>query len=141
MQKYTVGFIFNSTLSKVLLMRKQRPEWQKGKYNGVGGKIEPGEESRICMRREVAEETGLQTTENDWVYVGEIKSESYNVDIYALIYRGRLDDASTITDEKVHWFEINNLPNRAIHNLHWVVLLSLDKLKNNDFKHCLVYYP
>jgi 8-oxo-dGTP pyrophosphatase MutT (NUDIX family) len=28
---------------EVLLIEKQKPAWQRGKLNGVGGKIEPGE--------------------------------------------------------------------------------------------------
>jgi 8-oxo-dGTP diphosphatase len=31
-----------------------------GKYNGLGGKLEPGEDVVACMRREVREESGLE---------------------------------------------------------------------------------
>ena len=43
MKKYTLGFIFTPALDKVLLVHKISPEWQAGKINGVGGKIEEGE--------------------------------------------------------------------------------------------------
>lgn len=61
MQSYTVGLIFNPQLTRVLLMHKNRPDWQKGMMNGVGGRIEEGEESIACIVREVCEETGLTT--------------------------------------------------------------------------------
>lgn len=38
--RYVVGFLFDDSGQRVALMNKQRPEWQKGKLNGVGGKIE-----------------------------------------------------------------------------------------------------
>ena len=31
-----------------------------GKYNGLGGKLEPGEDIVSCMRREIREEAGLE---------------------------------------------------------------------------------
>ena len=58
---YTVGFIFDSTLEEVALMEKTHPEWQKGKLNGIGGKVEDGEIVISCMIREAEEETGLKT--------------------------------------------------------------------------------
>ena len=38
--KYVVGFMFNPTEDAVLLIRKTHPAWQKGKLNGVGGRID-----------------------------------------------------------------------------------------------------
>jgi len=43
----------------VLLAIKDKPEWQRGKLNLVGGKIEPGESPSQAAIREVKEETGL----------------------------------------------------------------------------------
>jgi len=40
---YVAGFMFSPDLENVVLIEKQKPEWQKGKYNAVGGKIEDGE--------------------------------------------------------------------------------------------------
>jgi 8-oxo-dGTP diphosphatase len=43
MIKYVVGFLFNEGKTKVVLIKKNRPDWQKGYFNGVGGKIEGDE--------------------------------------------------------------------------------------------------
>lgn len=57
--EYVLGFMFNLAESKVLLVWKNRPAWQAGKLNGVGGKIEEGETPIQAMNREFAEETGF----------------------------------------------------------------------------------
>ena len=57
--EYVLGFMFNEAESKVLLVWKNRPAWQAGKLNGVGGKIEAGETPVQAMNREFAEETGF----------------------------------------------------------------------------------
>lgn len=68
--KYTLDFIFDKNWEKVLLVHKQRPEWQKGKINGVGGKYEEGENSVACIRRETNEKTGLDIEERTWISMG-----------------------------------------------------------------------
>ena len=55
---YVAGFLFSPDRSRVLLIRKNRPAWQAGKLNGLGGKIEPGETPPQAMRREFREEQG-----------------------------------------------------------------------------------
>lgn len=41
MKEYTLIFVFNTELTKTLLIRKTHPEWQVGKLNGLGGTVEP----------------------------------------------------------------------------------------------------
>lgn len=48
----------------LMLHRNKRPEdTHYGKWNGLGGKFEPGESPEACMRREVLEESGLRVEE------------------------------------------------------------------------------
>ncbi|MBI1957062.1 MAG: NUDIX domain-containing protein [Candidatus Niyogibacteria bacterium] len=140
MKKYTVGFVFNQALDKVLLIHKNRPEWQKGKLNGVGGHIEPDEESADCMVREVFEETGLQTKKEDWVAVGAMQGENWVVDVYGLRYAGDTNDAVTKTDEHVEWHPVHLLPAHTLTNIPWLVHLSLDKMMNDQFHRCDIRY-
>lgn len=140
MKAYTLGFIFNKGFSDVLLMHKNRPEWQVGKLNGVGGKIEEGEDSAEGMVREVWEETGVRTDKEDWNYFGEIKGKGWRVDLYALVYAGAVDDFSAATDEKIEWFEVNNLPDNILGNLAWMIPLAIDVLENKEIESCLVEY-
>ena len=58
--QYVVGFAFSKDLNYVLLVKKNRPEWQKGYLNGIGGKIEESDNSPIAaMYRECMEEAGI----------------------------------------------------------------------------------
>ena len=43
---------------KTLMLHKAKG-YQTGKWNGLGGKLEPGESPEECMKREVKEESGL----------------------------------------------------------------------------------
>lgn len=49
--------------AEVLVVKKDRPEWQAGRFNLVGGKIEEGETPEQCAARELEEETGLKGVE------------------------------------------------------------------------------
>lgn len=57
----TLGYILSPDGKQVLLVhRNARDDDQHlGKYNGLGGKMEPGEDVAGCMRREIVEESGL----------------------------------------------------------------------------------
>jgi len=48
-----------------LMLRKARGH-QQGKWNGLGGKAEPGEMPEACARREVREEAGLEVERLDY---------------------------------------------------------------------------
>jgi len=71
MQHYSLGFMFNKTKDQVVLIRRIRADWQQGMLNGVGGKIEPGENSHDSMVREFTEETGVATDPGTDVIQGD----------------------------------------------------------------------
>ncbi len=60
----TLGFVLSADAERVLLVhRNARPEdMHLGKYNGLGGKMEPAEDALSCMRREIREEAGIECT-------------------------------------------------------------------------------
>jgi 8-oxo-dGTP pyrophosphatase MutT (NUDIX family) len=60
MKEYVIVFARKPTSDlEVLLVLKDKPEWQKGKLNLLGGKIEPGEIPEEAAKRELMEESGL----------------------------------------------------------------------------------
>lgn len=61
----TLGYVMSADGSQTLLIhRNKRAEDQHlGKYNGLGGKLEPDEDILSCIRREIAEESGLFCSE------------------------------------------------------------------------------
>ena len=60
----TLGYILSADGRQVLMIhRNARPGDQHlGKYNGLGGKIERDEDVAAGMRREIAEEAGIEVT-------------------------------------------------------------------------------
>jgi len=48
----------------LMLERNTRPDdYHRGRFNGLGGKFEPGESPEACLAREVREESGLVVEE------------------------------------------------------------------------------
>ena len=137
MKTHTVGFIFDQTLSRVVLIQKNRPTWQAGKLNGIGGKIEPEEESLTCMVREAHEESGLMTAPDEWIFLGTLNEPGAIVDCYATVYAGAPEDIFTRTDEQIAWYEAKKLPDNALPNLSWLVAFAHDALQS-DAKHPFV---
>jgi 8-oxo-dGTP diphosphatase len=60
----SLGYVLSPDRDRVLLVhRNARADDQHlGKYNGLGGKMEPGEDIVGCMRRELLEEAGITAT-------------------------------------------------------------------------------
>jgi 8-oxo-dGTP diphosphatase len=58
----TLAYVLSPDRRRVLLVhRNRRPEDAHfGKYNGLGGKLDAGEDVVSCVRREVREESGLE---------------------------------------------------------------------------------
>ncbi len=137
MKMYTVGFIFDATITHILLMHKNRPDWQKGKMNGIGGRIEEVEESVACMVREAHEEVGLVTTTDQWVFLGTIHESESVVDFYAMIHVGAPEAISACTDEQVAWCDVAGLPQNALPNIPWLVAYARDRLLHTR-KHTFV---
>jgi 8-oxo-dGTP diphosphatase len=75
MKKYVVGFAFNGDF--VLLIKKEKPQWQKGLYNGLGGHIEENEQPVAAMVREFKEECGIDTDETQWDEFAVMKGDDW----------------------------------------------------------------
>jgi 8-oxo-dGTP diphosphatase len=58
----TLGYVVSPDRRRVLLIhRNRRPDDPHlGKYNGLGGKLDAGEDIIACMKREIREEAGLE---------------------------------------------------------------------------------
>ena len=58
----TLGYVVSPDRRKTLLVHRNAREDDDhlGKYNGLGGKMEPREDVATCMRREIREEAGIE---------------------------------------------------------------------------------
>lgn len=61
----TLGFILSPDGKQILLVHRnrRRNDHHYGKYNGLGGKLKPGEDVFQCLRREIFEEAGVTCRE------------------------------------------------------------------------------
>jgi len=130
MKNYVVGFLFSENEQSVLLIEKQRPDWQKGLWNGIGGHIEPEETPLQAIVREFKEETGIESTPVVW---SNFLTCDYG-DCIVYFFRAFapyqwLTDAKNMTDEVVGIWNLKAVHNSSIviSNLKWVIPLALDK--------------
>ena len=58
----TLGYVLSADRSKVLLIHRnaRANDQHLGKYNGLGGKMDPDEDVVACMRREIREEAAIE---------------------------------------------------------------------------------
>ena len=58
----TLGYVLSPDRREVLMIRRegQPDDFHLGKYNGLGGKLEPDEDVCAGMRREIREEAGIE---------------------------------------------------------------------------------
>jgi 8-oxo-dGTP diphosphatase len=108
--KDTATLLFVLRGDEVLLIRKKRG-LGAGKYNGPGGRLEPGETALACAVREVEEE--LCITPRDVEPAGELSFQFQDgYSLHAHVYRAyAFEGTPTETDEATpHWFPIDALP-------------------------------
>lgn len=134
-QEYVLGFLFDEERKKVALIKKNRPDWQAGFYNGIGGKVEAGEAAFDAMIREFEEEAGLHVP--TWNRLCRMMSKDWYVYVYWGI--GDLTSLKSLTDEPVSiWeiYEINEL--NVVSNLRWLIPMALDE--GQQFHEPLIKY-
>ena len=127
---YVLTFVFTPDFKSVWLIMKEKPEWQKGSLNGIGGKVKPGEIYINSASRELKEEAGVNieiTSEN---YVGNIVAPDYNVVVYGAVYDG---DLFTKEEEVVIVVAISDLYKyKHIANIPMLIEACRAKLSSKD---------
>lgn len=132
---YCLGFAFTDYDNFVVLIKKNKPAWQKGLLNGVGGKIEGDETPVDAMTREFREETGVATLPHDWTRITTMKCSS---DAVVHCFAARLprdnQNVASPTDEYVALFSIYDVRNhpKVIPNLRWLIPMALHRLDNPE---------
>lgn len=130
---YSLGFIFNKELDKVLLIKLNKPgQWNHELINGVGGKFNFSENFKQCMVRECEEETGLNI--EDWNYIGNFcKDEEFNVyTFYSIIESSNAKINWQCPEGFLQWYNINDLNKLSlVENAKWMILYCLQKIKSD----------
>lgn len=144
--RFVVGFLFSPCLTQVVLIQKNRPEWQAGKWNGVGGKVEDLDQPKPheqplnmlqwddlqnlrAQQREWTEETSAQSPE--WRLFCRLRGnakEGGQIRLSFFCATGSFNDVRTATDETVQVHLVNSVMSGEVDivpNLRWVLGMAL----------------
>ena len=98
---------------KILLARKKRG-FGKGKINGVGGKMQPGETMDQTMLRETMEEIGVVPTKYEKmanvIFDEVVKDARSLVDMSIYIARGYEGEVTESEEMSPMWVDIDKIP-------------------------------
>lgn len=136
-QAYVCGFLFSSDRSRVLLIRKNRPAWQAGLLNGVGGKIEAGETPEEAMVREFYEEAGVRV--GGWQECVVLSGTDWRGHFFRAF--GDLEACRAATDEQLEVHSTRPLPAEVIPNLRWMIPLMMDDDPFSGRYHAMICSP
>lgn len=127
--QYVVGLAFNAAGDYVALIKKNKPRWQAGLLNGIGGKVELSDGPHVfAMQREFMEETGVITSAADWRHMGKMVGPLFVVDMFVARDDRICHEARTTTEETVIVIPVVDLKRYdCVSNLEWMVWAALDR--------------
>lgn len=130
MIRYVLGFAFDQH-GRLALIKKAKPDWQAGKWNGVGGKLEAADHSPAhAMSREFSEETGVSIPHDQWRRVARMQRDGqWECEVFT-VQHDDVMNVRTTTDEEVRlvtcrWFEKNQ--HVALENVATLIQVCLLK--------------
>lgn len=131
MKQYVLGFAFDPPKERVLLIQKNRPDWQAGRLNGIGGKVERNETLSGAMAREFYEETGFNTHVGGWRHFATMQAPKWRVFAFAHMDMDFLPTpwplrAASETEQLFLERARGNPSPSWLSNLHWLIPLALD---------------
>jgi len=139
-----IGFMFTDDMKQVLLILKNHgPLCVIGRHNGIGGHIEPTDaDSMGAQIREFEEETGIKTTQEDWVKFTELVGKDFVVHCFYGVNSRAVLNAKTMTDEKIEIINVCDTGSMNIFNiplapnLVWMIPFLCDMTTKNHL--CVV---
>ena len=146
MKHYVLGFLFSQHPTRVVLIRKNKPDWQRGLLNGVGGKVEDGETAHDAMIREFEEEAGVTVAE--WEPFCVMAGGDFRVDVFKATDSHALQQVRSVSDEAVMALFPHAVldPNpqdchRPISNVPWLIAMAMDGNYGKPFHATVEYAP
>lgn len=117
--------------NQIALVRKNKPAWQAGLLNGIGGKIEDGETPYMAMCREWKEETGNSHTE--WTHYVTLSIGEHII----YFFRAQVDRTPGMfikndigENIEIHDYGCVLLAKDKIENLSWLLPLAFEDTDN-----------
>ena len=110
MVNFTMGIVFSPDLKDMYLLRKDHPDWQAGLLNGVGGKLQDGENYASAMARESQEEASYA---GDWNHLGSMRGNNdvgaFQCDVFYSVMGAEAKEPKTTEAEKIEKHPVADL--------------------------------
>ena len=101
MQLATLCYVQRADRTLMLRRGKKPNDIHQGKWNGLGGKFEPGETPEECVMREVMEESGLQISQLRLAGFLSFPEFKDGVDWYVFVYTAKSAASESIAAEGI----------------------------------------
>ena len=96
---------------KVLLMRRAPGHPLAGTWEYPGGKFEDGEDGPTCLKRELAEELGIDVQIGDLITIAKHKTDSGKViELHTYEILGYTGEMQLRVHDDMHWVPVADLP-------------------------------
>jgi 8-oxo-dGTP pyrophosphatase MutT (NUDIX family) len=115
-----------------------------GLLNGIGGKLEDGEDSFDAATREFAEETGIPiddtVTMRKFGNIGDLAC-NWDVDCFYAIVDFNDDFKRDIEEGSIAAYDLSDVHYwYAVQNISWLVPMALEAATNNNFVQGRAFY-
>jgi len=139
---YVLGFLCDLSTGEVLLIEKKRgPQYVVGRWNGLGGKVNEGEELQDAMSRKFLEEAGVVTSSREWEPRGllQVCQESdgkpiCDIHVFRCVSSEIMNTVKTTlrergnpADETIRPIPLAAMPSNVVPNVPWLLAASLDQ--------------
>ena len=131
MQATTLCFLVKE--GEVVLAMKKRG-FGAGKWNGVGGKVEPGEDIKESARREIKEEAGVEATIDGLELVGRLEflfdgKHQWDQEVWVFLVHAWVGDPCETEEMQPRWYRQEQLPfaQMWVDDPYWVPLVLAGK--------------
>lgn len=111
--------------SKIYLQKRKGTGFRDGQWGLVAGHHDGGESLRYAMIREAKEEADIDIAESDleFVHILHKKENDERLEVFfsCKIWKGKPRIAEPHKVEDVGWFEVDDLPERTIDYIEYVI--------------------
>jgi len=143
MRKATLVFLIkrkgDGKIVKILLAMKKRG-FGKGRWNGVGGKPNPGENITYCAKREANEEIGVKLSQIKEIGIIKFRfkyNKEWDQDVYFYFCENWEGTPAESDEMKPKWFAVDKIPYSAMwpDDRYWMPIA----LKENKFRGSILF--